>query len=70
LFDNSPFYRHGRTCSGHPRLSFGVCEDVDARNKCGHDDFGERWRIEEPVMMAEKFKPDSRATSPAMTGNQ
>jgi len=30
--------RHARTCCGHPRLSFGVCEGVDGRNKSGHDD--------------------------------
>jgi hypothetical protein len=32
----SLFCRHGRTCSGHPRLCNK--EGVDARNKCGHDD--------------------------------
>ncbi len=32
----TPLRRHGRTCSGHPRLSFRRLEDVDAR------DVGER----------------------------
>ena len=31
--------RHGRTCSGHPRLSRAL-EVVDARAKHGHDDVG------------------------------
>jgi hypothetical protein len=31
--------RHGRTCSGHPRLLFGgPLKDVDARDKRGHDE--------------------------------
>src|SRR5437879_12259586 len=36
--------RHARTCSGHPRLAYGPTpkEDVDGRNKCGHD--GELYR--------------------------
>jgi hypothetical protein len=33
------FIRHGRTCSGHPRLCFSPdCKDVDARHKAGHDE--------------------------------
>src|SRR6266436_3004288 len=31
--------RHGRTCSGHPRLC-GGSQDVDARDKPGHDEGG------------------------------
>jgi hypothetical protein len=30
--------RHGRTCSGHPRLCSSGVQDVDARDKRGHDD--------------------------------
>ena len=30
-------HRHGRTCSGHPRLFSGATKDVDARDKRGHD---------------------------------
>jgi hypothetical protein len=33
--------RHGRTWSGHPRFSI-VAEDVDARDKPGHDDTYDR----------------------------
>ena len=30
--------RHGRACPGHPRLALPVArEDVDARDKRGHD---------------------------------
>src|SRR5438874_739378 len=32
--------RHGRTCSGHPRLAWSNKEDVDARDKRGHDEGG------------------------------
>ena len=32
-------YRHGRARPGHPRLlMWNGFEDVDARNKCGHDE--------------------------------
>jgi hypothetical protein len=32
------FSRHGRACPGHPRLaSWTEKEDVDARDKRGHD---------------------------------
>src|SRR5437588_4626370 len=30
--------RHGRTCSGHPRLASRQSEDVDARDKPGNDE--------------------------------
>jgi hypothetical protein len=30
--------RHGRTCSGHPRLASFGNEDVDARDERGHDE--------------------------------
>jgi plasmid stabilization system protein ParE len=33
--------RHGRACPGHPRLACRP-KDVDARNKCGHDDEARR----------------------------
>src|SRR5215813_302336 len=29
--------RHGRACPGYPRLYGLIMQDVDARNKCGHD---------------------------------
>jgi len=37
------FFRHGRACPGHPRISctyflFEFSEDVDARDKPGHDE--------------------------------
>jgi hypothetical protein len=32
-------HRHGRTCSGHPRLWFAArLKDVDARDERGHDE--------------------------------
>jgi hypothetical protein len=35
-------HRHGRACPDHPRLIFGRrIEDVDARDKRGHDVDGE-----------------------------
>src|SRR5260221_14059614 len=32
--------RHARPCAGHPRLSFRGREDVDGRDKPGHDERG------------------------------
>jgi hypothetical protein len=42
IFALSFLLRHGRTYSGHPRLSasnktFRIKQDVDARHKAGHD---------------------------------
>jgi len=30
--------RHARACPGHPRLSLLKRQDVDGRNKSGHDE--------------------------------
>ena len=42
---NSPSARHGRACPGHPRLRDGR-KDVDARNKCGHNDIAFLYRLQ------------------------
>jgi hypothetical protein len=33
--------RHARPCAGHPRLSLGGTQDVDGRDKPGHDENSE-----------------------------
>jgi hypothetical protein len=34
-----PLRRHGRTCSGHPRLFFVAKEDAGSHGEHSHDDF-------------------------------
>src|SRR5215510_1799423 len=39
MFGDASRYRHGRACPGHPRLACQATEeDVDARDRRGHDD--------------------------------
>jgi hypothetical protein len=49
---------HGRTCSGHPRTQPPVPEDVDTRDKHGHDERGLR-----SGRNCAFREPDSRGTS-------
>src|SRR5471032_913135 len=41
------FYRHARPCAGHPRLSLCSTQDVDGRDKPGHDDVGSNRRMKQ-----------------------
>src|SRR5258708_11796881 len=50
--------RHGRTCSGHPRLSVPRGQDMDARDKPGHD-AGDAMRYEHYDSL-ELRDPDAR----------
>src|SRR5689334_24753331 len=39
LAPSTTLSRHGRSCSGYPRLVFRAKKDVDGRDKRGHDDW-------------------------------
>ncbi len=45
--------RHARPCAGHPRLSFHGEQDVDGRNKCGHDENKEHTRAAAETQLRE-----------------
>jgi hypothetical protein len=62
---NGKMQRHGRTCSGHPRLDESPSEDVDARDKRGHDRCNmtaERGAHEKKIRLS-RARGDPRATS-------